>query len=649
MSTERFDFSGWATKNDILCSDGRTIRRNAFAHNDGEVVPLVWQHRHDSPENVIGKMLLENRPEGVYGYGSFNNSKLANDAKELVRHGDVSALSIFANQLQQRGGDVLHGNIREVSLVLSGANEGAKIDFPVLEHSDGSLDIDYTATEAWIYNAASDDDLDTRGGWLEHTEDDSEDSEDTEYMDEYNDIDNMDDAVDEYDDEIVDVDDEVDYDDYDEDIEEDDAADIFDSLDDDQKEVVYEMLAYAAENSDVHNLEDVMEHSGMGGDPTINDIFNTLTPMQKDAVYAMIAIAVENADELQESNGGIGTMKHNAFDYDEYDDVLSHSDMMAFEQDVISDAKNYGSMKDAYLAHAAEYGIDNIDMLFPEPKDLNVPPEFISRKMDWVSAVMNGVHNTPFSRIKSVFADITAEEARAKGYTKTHQKLEEVFTLLKRITTPTTVYKKQKFDRDDLIDITDFDVLAWVKKEMRTMLDEEIARAILVGDGRSTADNDKINESNIRPIATDDDLFAIKVTVTPANGENEAHAVITSAVRARKEYKGSGQPTLFCTEDFLADALLMEDTVGHRLYKTESELATAMRVSKIVEVPILGDNIYGIIVNLDDYNVGADKGGAVNMFDDFDSVYNQQKYLIETRCSGALTKPYSAIVLKKNA
>ena len=621
MKTERFDFSGWATKNDILCSDGRTIRRNAFAHNDGGVVPLVWQHRHDSPENVIGHMLLENRPEGVYGYGSFNNSKLAHDAKELVQHGDVSALSIYANQLQQRGGDVIHGNIREVSLVLSGANEGAKIDFPVLEHSDGTVDIDYNADEACIYNSAADDDLDIRGGWLEHSDDEYEDDEDDEYED------------DEYEDDGYDDNDEY-------------AAEVFDSLTDEQKEVVYEMLADAVENAPNIKLDEAMAHSGTS-EPTIRDVFETLTEEQKQAVYAMIAMAVENAAELKNTNGGNTDMKHNAFDYDS--DTLSHSDMLAFEQDVISDAKAYGSMRDSYLAHAAEYGIEDIDYLFPEPKNLNTPPEFISRKMDWVSSVMSGVHNTPFSRIKSTFADITAEEARAKGYTKTHQKLEEVFTLLKRTTTPTTIYKKQKFDRDDLIDITDFDVLAWVKKEMRMMLDEEIARAILVGDGRSSADNDKINETHIRPIASDDDLFAIKVTVTPATGENAAHAVITSAVRARKQYKGSGTPTLFCTEDFLADALLMEDTVGHRLYKTESELATAMRVSKIVEVPVLGDDLYGIIVNLNDYTVGADKGGAVSVFDDFDIDYNQQKYLIETRCSGALTKPYSAIVLKKNA
>ena len=385
---------------------------------------------------------------------------------------------------------------------------------------------------------------------------------------------------------------------------------------------------------------------------TVGEVFDTLTEEQKNVVYALIGQALEaNGDDTDEEDG---KMKHNVFDTDdtEMGNVLSHAAM----ETIINDGKRYGSLKESFLAHAEDYGIDNIDYLFPEAQTMNNPPEFIQRDMGWVSAVMNGVHHTPFSRIKSVFADITEDEARARGYMKGKLKKEEVFSLMKRTTTPTTIYKKQKLDRDDVVDITDFDVVAWLKSEMRMMLDEEIARAILIGDGRLSSSDDKINEQNIRPIYNDAELYTIQAKVTVAStatSDDKARAIIKAAVKARKDYKGSGNPTFFTTEDFLTDALLLEDTMGHRMYKTAAEVASAMRVSNIVTVPVMegqkgvdGGDLIGVIVNLNDYNVGADKGGAVNMFDDFDIDYNQQKYLIETRCSGALTKPKSAIALE---
>ena len=560
-----YDFSGWATKNDILCSDGRTIRKDAFKDNDGKTVPLVWNHSHNDPNNVLGHCVLENRDEGVYTYGTFNDTEQGKNAKSLVEHGDVTALSIWANKLKQNRGDVLHGDIKEVSLVLAGANIGACID-SVIKHGEESEE------EAVIYSG---EDI-----VLAHadTTTKSESKEEDKTMD-------------------------------------------------DKKE------------------------------KTVKDVFDTLTEEQKNVVYALIGQALESngADdnmEHSESEGG-NEMKHNVFEQDEMNgnDTLSHAEMEA----IIADGKRFGSMKESFLAHAEEYGIKSIDYLFPEPKTLNNPPEFIKRDMGWVSKVMGTVHHTPFSRIKSMFADITEDEARAKGYIKGKLKKEEVFSLLKRTTTPTTVYKKQKMDRDDVIDITDFDVIAWLKSEMRMMLDEEIARAILIGDGRLSSSDDKINETNIRPIVSDDDLYTIKSKVTVAanaTGADKAKAFIDQVIRSRKEYKGSGNPTLFTTEDMVTECLLLEDKIGHKLYKTEAELATTMRVKEIVTVEVMeglkdknSKEVAGIIVNLADYNVGADKGGSVNMFDDFDIDYNQQKYLIETRCSGALVKPYSAITL----
>ena len=560
-----YDFSGWATKNDILCSDGRTIRKDAFKDNDGKTVPLVWNHSHNDPNNVLGHCVLENRDEGVYTYGTFNDTEQGKNAKSLVEHGDVTALSIWANKLKQNRGDVLHGDIKEVSLVLAGANIGACID-SVIKHGEESEE------EAVIYSG--------------------------------------------------------------EDI----------------------VLAHADTPTKSENKE---EDKSMADtkEKTVKDVFDTLTEEQKNVVYALIGQALESnsADdnmEHSESEGG-NEMKHNVFDQDEMNgnDTLSHAEMEA----IIADGKRFGSMKESFLAHAEEYGIKSIDYLFPEPKTLNNPPEFIKRDMGWVSKVMGTVHHTPFSRIKSMFADITEDEARAKGYIKGKLKKEEVFSLLKRTTTPTTVYKKQKMDRDDVVDITDFDVIAWLKSEMRMMLDEEIARAILIGDGRLSSSDDKINETNIRPIVSDDDLYTIKSKVTVASnatGADKAKAFIDQVIRSRKEYKGSGNPTLFTTEDMVTECLLLEDKIGHKLYKTEAELATTMRVKEIVTVEVMeglkdknSKEVAGIVVNLADYNVGADKGGSVNMFDDFDIDYNQQKYLIETRCSGALVKPYSAITL----
>ena len=568
---ERFDFSGWATRNNLKCSDGRTIRKDAFKDNNGQKVPLVWNHQHNEPFNVLGHALLENREEGVYAYCAFNDTEAGQNAKRLVEHGDVSALSIYANQLKQHGGDVIHGSIREVSLVLAGANPGAFID-SIICHGEESEE------EAIIYTG----------------EDISLSHADNEEM------------------------------------------------------------------KEEKPMEDTKKVENNSDNKTVKDVFDTLTEEQKTVVYALIGQALEDAGKTDENDDEEdNNMKHNVFDQDEMmqGNVLSHSDM----EEIFSDAKRTGSLKESFLAHAeGTYGIDAIDTLFPEPKSMNTPPEFIKRDTNWVAGVINGVHHTPFSRIKSMFANITEDEARAKGYIKGKLKKEEVFTLLKRTTTPTTIYKKQKLDRDDIIDITDFDVVAWIKSEMRMMLDEEIARAILVGDGRLTSDDDHISETNIRPIWKDDDLYTIKTKITvdaSATDDDKAKAVIKAAVKSRKNYKGSGNPVLYTTEDFLTNCLLLEDTQGYRLYKSEQDVATAMRVSRIVTVPVMENlsrtdsesktrNLVGIIVNLNDYNVGADKGGAVNMFDDFDIDYNQQKYLMETRCSGALIKPYSAIALE---
>lgn len=552
--SKKYDFSGWATKHDIQCSDRRIITKDAFKHNDGASVPLVWNHRRNEMENIIGNVTLEHREEGVYAYGTFNQTANGKNAKELVKEGDITSLSIYANRLQQQGDYVCHGEIREVSLVLAGANPEAHIDF-VMEHSDCD-----EAQELFYYSNIE----------LEHS------------------------------DGVV-----------------------------------------------VEEKEDEVEHSGP---ETIKDIVDSMNDKQKNVMYALIADAT---NKNTKNPKGEDEMKHNLFDGQNGEgNELQHAETVA---KVMKDAKRIGSLKEAALEH----GITDIEILFPEARSLKNTPDFIMRDQGWVAKVMKGVHKIPFSRVKTVHADITADEARALGYIKGNLKKDEVFTLLKRTTEPQTIYKKQKLHRDDVIDITDFDVVAWLKMEMRMMLEEEIARAILIGDGRSSASDDKIQESKIRPIHADSELYTIKNVLDLSAGYEAAeHArqFIDNCVRSRKAYKGSGSPTLYTTEDMLTEMLLLEDKIGHKLYKTESELATALRVKEIVPVPVMEGltkevsgathHVDGIIVNLTDYGVGADKGGQVAMFDDFDIDYNAQKYLMETRCSGALKKPFSAISME---
>lgn len=552
---EKYDFAGWATRNDIRCADGRTIRKDAFANCDHTIVPLVYQHDHKSPNNILGHALLENREEGVYMYGSFNDSAAGQDAKAAVEHGDITQMSIYANKLKQVGGNVMHGIIREVSLVLAGANPGAVIEFPVLSHSDDDDDI-------------------------------------------------------------------------------------------------CECIIKTGENILIHSNN---EEENMN-EKTIEDILKSMTDEQREVVDYLVGAAIL-ADENDEEGDKNKDMKHNAFDMtmDDSNDALMHDAL----DTILSDGKRFGSLRESFLAHAEDYGIDSIDYLFPDAQNVTDTPQFIKRETEWVADFMNRTHHTPFSRIKSLFANITEDEARAKGYIKGKYKKEEVFSLLKRTTTPTTIYKKQKLDKDDVNDITDFDVVTWIKTEMRLMLDEEIARACLVGDGRLASSDDKINETNIRPIWTDEDLFTIKALVSVKSTDTDdvkAKNFIKTAIKARKNYKGSGTPTLYTTADVITDCLLIEDGVGRRIYNTINDLATALRVSKIVECEVMEGlsrndsgttkNLMGIIVNPTDYNIGADKGGSVNMFDDFDIDYNQMKYLLETRCSGALVKPYSAIAIE---
>ena len=557
---EKYDFAGWATRNDIRCADGRTIRKDAFADCDHTIVPLVYQHDHNSPNNILGHALLENREEGVYMYGSFNNSAAGQDAKAAVEHGDITQMSIYANKLKQIGGNVMHGIIREVSLVLAGANPGAVIEFPVLSHSDDDDDI-------------------------------------------------------------------------------------------------CECIIKTGENILIHSNN---EEETNVDEKTIEDILNTMNDEQREVVDYLVgaaAILADEDDEDYEEGDENKDMKHNAFDMtmDDSNDALMHDAL----DTILSDGKRFGSLRESFLAHAEDYGIDSIDYLFPDAQNVTDTPQFIKRETEWVADFMNRTHHTPFSRIKSLFANITEDEARAKGYIKGKYKKEEVFSLLKRTTTPTTIYKKQKLDKDDVNDITDFDVVTWIKAEMRLMLDEEIARACLVGDGRLASSDDKINETNIRPIWTDEDLFTIKALVSVKSTDTDdvkAKNFIKTAIKARKNYKGSGTPTLYTTADVITDCLLIEDGVGRRIYNTINDLATALRVSKIVECEVMEGlsrndsgttkNLMGIIVNPTDYNIGADKGGSVNMFDDFDIDYNQMKYLLETRCSGALVKPYSAIAIE---
>lgn len=636
MAPQGYDCCGWVTRNNLRCSDGRTILKDAFAHQDGEKVPLVWNHNHNDPEEVLGFTVLQNKPEGVYGYSFFNDTDKGQHARELVRHGDINQYSIFANHLKQNGSMVQHGVIKEVSLVLSGANPGACIEHVSFAHSD-----DEDEESAVICTGML---LDQQVA-IQHSD---EEENEVKHSD-------MDDTK--------------------------TIAEVMDTLTEEQKNVVTYLVGKAKAEGEISHAD--TESSASDSGKTVADVLKTLNEDQKNAVAYIIGVvmsqgqgsgepAVQHSDEDYYDEGEFDDMKANVFDgaTETTHGYLSHSDMKG----IIATAKrsSSGSLRDAFnstlidmeLAHedgdsgieysedVQDYFVNDPSFLFPEARALNNPPEFIKRPMEWVSVVMGGTKHTPFSRVKSVFADITEDEARAKGYIKGNKKKEEVFTLLKRKTAPQTIYKLQKLDRDDELDITDFDPIPWLRAEMRMMLEEEIARAILVGDGRSTASDDHIKTDCIRPIWGDADLFTIYKTVTTGTPEQMAKDFIRMAIKSRKDYRGSGNPILLTTEDWLTEMILLTDETGRDLYKTEQELATKMRVSRIVTSPVLenltksGKTLMGIIVNLSDYNIGADKGGEVNWFEDFDLNFNKKEMLIETRISGALIKPYSAICIE---
>lgn len=595
MNKTDYDFSGWATRSNIKCSDGRTIMKDAFKQNDGQKVPLVWNHQHDDPSEVLGHALLENRDDGVYAYCKFNNTESGQNAKALVQNGDVDKLSIYANKLKTVTNNVIHGCIREVSLVLAGANPGAYID-SVIVHGEGS-DIE---EEGVIY---TNENIDI----IEHSE--KTDSKD-------------------------------------------DGAD---SQNNKKEENV--------------KMDEKEKQEEKKDEKTVQEVFDTLNEEQKNAVYAIVGQAVEDAkkenssddEENNDKEGDSEDMKHNVFDKDDKQDVLMHSEMI---NEAVRDAKKYGSMKESFIAHAEANNMENYEILFPDATELYKEPRVIEEDRSWVAKVMNKVKHTPFSRVKTTFGRMTEPEARAKGYIKGNMKTDIKMSFLNRVTTPTTVYIKNDIDRDDVIDITDFDIVAWQKREMRKNLDRELALAMLLGDGRNVSDPNKINEQNIRPVLTDNEMYTIQYTVKDGvdyNNANNSHSendsvtkgVVRAAIKSRKEYKGSGHPSFYTTEDLLTEMLLIEDQNGRLIYDSIQKLCTALRVDEIITIPEMeGDaykDIYGIIVNMNDYTAGADKGGSVNMFDDFDIDYNQMKYLMETRMSGALTVPYSAIVLKKEA
>lgn len=590
MAKFDYDCSGWATKANTRCYDGLIIAPDAFKECDGKTVPMVYNHDHSSVDNVIGHCLLKNRPQGVYCYAKFNDTDTGRTAKACVENGDLNAFSIYANGMQKVGKTVKHGFIREVSLVLAGCNPGALID-EVVKHS---ADEDYDEGEAFIYN--------------------------------------------------------------------DEGLSLTHGMDPDGNPL--EELTHSADDGNDTKQEDAGMADEKKDGKTLEEVYNSMTDEQKECCHALVGLAMEEADGDDGEDDGKEdmTVKHNVFDHNTSETVLKHS--IDDINTVIKGAKSSGTMKAAFensditgeeLAYLS-HGIDNVEWLFPDDKVLDNPPRIIDKDQTWVGKVMSAVHHIPFSRFKSMFADMTEEDARAKGYIKGNFKKEQVFGLLRRSTSPTTIYKKQKMDRDDVIDITSFDVIAWLKSEMRLKLNEEIARAILIGDGRPAASEDKVDENCIRPVFNDADLFTIKVQVSTTglnSVEDKYKAAIKSILRSRKEYKGAGSPTLFTTEDALTEMLLLEDTIGHALYADEAALARKLRVSNIVTVPQMegmkgakGGDLFGIIVNLSDYTVGADKGGAVSMFDDFDIDFNAMKYLIETRCSGALTTPYSAIAIE---
>jgi len=611
------DFRGWATKAGLKCSDGRTILPNAFQEQDGAQVPLVWQHGHSDPENVLGHAILENRPEGVYAYAFFNDTAKAVHARSLVEHEDITNLSIWANKLIERGGNVIHGAIRELSLVLSGANPGAVIEHVTIRHSD---DEDFVLDdEAIIYTGLP----------LMHSSD-SNPIEKDDSMDVIH-------AEGETDDKEAASGKTV--------------ADVFETMNEEQKNVLYFMVEEAIAAS----KEETLSQSGLElDDENLQVVYDSLDEDQHDLLHFLVSEAA-SAYETQDTNDslthkeGNDTMKHNVFEKDAAPEVnyLSHDDVKG----IIADATRSGSLKHAVEGYALAHGIENIDTLFPDATALDSTPQWDARRTEWVGILMGGLRKSPFSRIKTVVADLNFDEARAKGYVKGNLKKEEFFSVSKRTTTPTTIYKKQKLDRDDVVDITDFDVIAWLKAEMRLMLDEELARAILIGDGRDISHDDKISETNIRPIAEDHELYTTTINVNLDDAQSSVQEFIDAIVANRKYYKGTGMPALFTTETQIARFLLLKDTLGRRIYTSLNEIATELRVSAIIPVEVLEDHpeIIGVIVNPADYVVGTDRGGEVNMFDDFDIDYNQMKYLIETRVSGALNRIKSALVIKKVA
>ena len=589
-----YDFSGWATKANVKCFDGLTIAPNAFKDCDGKVVPVVWNHDHSAPESVLGHALLQNRKEGVYAYVKLNDTSSGQTAKACVDNGDIDAMSIYANGIQKAGRTVMHGMIKELSLVIAGCNPGALID-EVVKHSADGTETD--SSEAYIYTDS--------GLSLKH------------------------------------------------------------GLDPDDNPLEDETLQHSDDSSETDKEKKGESKMADANEKTVKEVFDALTEEQKNVVYAIIGSALDEGKGGESDDKGDGEEEntmHHCFENDNGGTVLKHS--LDDINGIIATASKHGTLRDAFLdagitGDELAHSIENMDYLFPDDHNLDTVPRIVDRDQTWVDKVMNGVHHVPFARVKVMFADLTEDEARAKGYIKGNYKKEQVFKLLKRSTTPTTVYKKQRFDRDDIVDMSTMDVVGFVKKEQRGKLNEELGMAFLIGDGRDDASDDKINELNIRPIFNDDDFYTIKVVVQPGTNANEdakAKATIKSIIKARKEYKGSGSPTFYTTDDVLTDMLLLEDGIGHPLYADEAALARKLRVKEIVTVPRMegrkgakGGDLLGIVVNLADYTVGADKGGEVNMFDDFNIDYNQLIYLIETRCSGAMTTPYGAMAIEMDA
>ena len=691
---KKYDFSGWATWNDALCADGRVIKHNAFKDNDGSIVPLVYMHGHKSPEDIIGNVLLENRDQGVYCYGSFNNNPVAQAAREAVMHGDIDHLSIYANHLKhQNGNEVVHGDIKEVSLVLSGANPGAVIEYVDLEHDEDGESSAYIYTDYVISNASGEINL-----TISHSDEQKEEKKEEAESKEEKKAETSEEKKEETESkeekkaetseekkEEAESKEEMEH----ADMEDKSVKDIYDSMSDEKKkaiEVAVSIIVAKQMDLDEDTSDEEVEHSDIeNSDKTIKQIFDEMSDDERKVAGFIIIQSVNNIlkdnKEVEHSDEGGNDMARNLFEnsVEDQENVLSHDDMV----EILNDMKTTGSLKRSVLQH----GITNLEVMFPDDKYANDgSPIMVQRDQEWVSTVLNGVSKSPFARIKCMYADITGDEARAKGFLGSpvlHKdangkpfrdskgnlvdkngnrvyKEEEIIPLMKRSVSPVTIYKKQRLDRNDIIDITDFDIVVWLKAEMKVMLNEEVARAIMIGDGRSTSSPDKIDENNIKPIWTDADFYTIKAPVTVEQTDTDdtvAAKLIDMAVLAKKDYKGSGNTVLFVNEDYHTRMLLLKDTLGHRLYGTDAELASAMRVSKIIPVPVFQGatrvdadektrTLVGLIVNLNDYRVGTDRKGAVTMFDDFDIDYNQEKYLIETRMSGMLIKPKSAIALE---